>query len=373
MGHAGLTYIMVTLTLPSSGKVHFRDQNQPVSCHCRSVHSPDDPLLGVPLDPQKFDYDGLVRRNATIGSLWGRSMDAIAKALRKKSRSPHLSWFGAPEPHESGALHIHAVLAVNIGDEDLEPYRQGGRTRSRFIENLFSRSSVNATIGGKPTIFRWGSNVMAELTSNPLREVSIDYILKGTGSSPMTSTPTGLEDAKRAHLARMQAAAHRLIDLQLAAGEIKALTARRRHAKTVAGWTGNPLLKSQNWSTRGFDTRRKERAAHGRRNCSESATRGSGGTWRYLGRYARLPERRPVTSLPDSPQLKLPLQSPTALTPCAPASRQPWRRAVTPNWWWPWICIDGFRHGRPRIPVKLPHLSRTGHGKRRTFVSTKYG
>ena len=50
--------VFATLTAPGFGPVH----NQPDTgrCHCSARHADDDPILGTPLDPERYDYTGAV-------------------------------------------------------------------------------------------------------------------------------------------------------------------------------------------------------------------------------------------------------------------------------------------------------------------------
>ncbi|MFF1739253.1 replication initiator [Streptomyces mirabilis] len=111
--------VFATLTAPGFGPVH----NQPDTgrCHCGHTHSDDDPLLGTPLDPERYDYTGAVLWNAHAPALWARftthSRREIAKAagLTQRSLRHHatLSYAKVAEYQKRGQVHFHAVIRLD--------------------------------------------------------------------------------------------------------------------------------------------------------------------------------------------------------------------------------------------------------------------
>ncbi|MFE3856027.1 replication initiator [Streptomyces griseorubiginosus] len=111
--------VFVTLTAPGFGPVH----NQPDTgrCHCGQVHSDDDPLLGTPLDPERYDYTGAVLWNAHAPALWARFTTRlrreIAKAagLTQRALRDHatLSYAKVAEYQKRGQVHFHAVIRLD--------------------------------------------------------------------------------------------------------------------------------------------------------------------------------------------------------------------------------------------------------------------
>ncbi|MGW6395610.1 replication initiator [Streptomyces sp. NPDC055103] len=111
--------VFATLTAPGFGPVH----NQPDTgrCHCGHTHPDDDPLLGTPLDPERYDYAGAVLWNAHAPALWARFTThlrrEIAKAagLTQRSLRHHatLSYAKVAEYQKRGQVHFHAVIRLD--------------------------------------------------------------------------------------------------------------------------------------------------------------------------------------------------------------------------------------------------------------------
>ncbi|GAA2622936.1 hypothetical protein GCM10009863_41440 [Streptomyces axinellae] len=62
--------VFATFTAPSFGPVHNRPGNR--ACRCGRHHTPDEPALGTPLNPGRYDYETAVLWNAHAGMLWRR-------------------------------------------------------------------------------------------------------------------------------------------------------------------------------------------------------------------------------------------------------------------------------------------------------------
>ncbi|WP_284581947.1 replication initiator [Streptomyces sp. 2P-4] len=111
--------VFATLTAPGFGPVH----NQPDTgrCHCGHTHSDNDPLLGTPLDPDRYDYAGAVLWNAHAPALWARFTThlrrEIAKAagLTQRVLRDHatLSYAKVAEYQKRGQVHFHAVVRLD--------------------------------------------------------------------------------------------------------------------------------------------------------------------------------------------------------------------------------------------------------------------
>ncbi|WP_395292213.1 replication initiator [Kitasatospora hibisci] len=111
--------VFATLTAPGFGPVH----NQPDTgrCHCGHNHPDDDPLLGTPLNPDRYDYTGAVLWNAHAPSLWARFTThlrrEIAKAagLTQRTLRHHatLSYAKVAEYQKRGQVHFHAVIRLD--------------------------------------------------------------------------------------------------------------------------------------------------------------------------------------------------------------------------------------------------------------------
>ncbi|MFR9797797.1 replication initiator [Streptomyces sp. MS06] len=111
--------VFATLTAPGFGPVH----NQPDTsrCHCGHIHPDDDPLLGTPLDPDRYDYTGAVLWNAHAPALWARFTThlrrEIAKAAGLTQRDLRhyatLSYAKVAEYQKRGQVHFHAVIRLD--------------------------------------------------------------------------------------------------------------------------------------------------------------------------------------------------------------------------------------------------------------------
>ncbi|MYR89034.1 Replication initiation protein [Streptomyces sp. SID685] len=111
--------VFATLTAPGFGPVH----NQPDTghCHCGHTHPDDDPLLGTPLDPERYDYAGAVLWNAHAPALWARFTThlrrEIAKAagLTQRTLRHHAtpSYAKVAEYQKRGQVHFHAVIRLD--------------------------------------------------------------------------------------------------------------------------------------------------------------------------------------------------------------------------------------------------------------------
>ncbi|MGP2442914.1 replication initiator [Streptomyces sp. JW3] len=111
--------VFATLTAPGFGPVH--NQPETGSCHCGHTHPDDDPLLGTPLDPERYDYAGAVLWNAHAPALWARFTThlrrEIAKAAGLTQRALHnhatLSYAKVAEYQKRGQVHFHAVVRLD--------------------------------------------------------------------------------------------------------------------------------------------------------------------------------------------------------------------------------------------------------------------
>lgn len=127
------TAALVTLTAPSFGAVHSAGwhsgrpkPDRPRRCHpgrCGQVHSPDDRrVVGSPLDPDGYDYEGQVRWNESAGLLWSSFRHALTRALGSWADLAQVC--RVVEPQRRGATHFHIVVVVRSSPllgERLEP------------------------------------------------------------------------------------------------------------------------------------------------------------------------------------------------------------------------------------------------------------
>nr|WP_245985295.1 replication initiator [Streptomyces tateyamensis] len=111
--------VFATLTAPGFGPVHNQPGTTP--CTCGTRHADDDPLLGTPLNPQRYDYTGAVLWNAHAPALWARFTThlrrEIAKAagLTQRTLRHHatLSYAKVAEYQKRGQIHFHTVIRID--------------------------------------------------------------------------------------------------------------------------------------------------------------------------------------------------------------------------------------------------------------------
>jgi hypothetical protein len=111
--------VFATLTAPGFGPVH--SQPDAGHCHCCHTHPDDDPLLGTPIDPDRYDYAGAVLWNTHAPALSARFTThlrrEIAKAagLTQRVLRDHatLSYAKVAEYQKRGQVHFHAVIRLD--------------------------------------------------------------------------------------------------------------------------------------------------------------------------------------------------------------------------------------------------------------------
>ncbi|MBS2966419.1 replication initiation protein [Actinocrinis puniceicyclus] len=127
--------LFVTLTAPSFGPVHLgpAKSGHLRPCHprraghgpdCRTWHRPADPLIGTPLDPDTYDYQGHVLFNATAGRLWSRFTVDLRRHLAEHAGIPRdnlgdhmtVSYAKVAEYQARGVIHYHAIIRLDGPD-----------------------------------------------------------------------------------------------------------------------------------------------------------------------------------------------------------------------------------------------------------------
>ncbi|KJS58492.1 replication initiation protein [Streptomyces rubellomurinus] len=111
--------VFATFTAPSFGPVHNRPGSG--ACRCGTAHPADDPLLGSPLAPETYDYEGAVLWNAHAGKIWARFTihlrREIAKLAGLSQRAfkdvARISFGKVAEYQKRGAIHFHAVIRLD--------------------------------------------------------------------------------------------------------------------------------------------------------------------------------------------------------------------------------------------------------------------
>jgi hypothetical protein len=142
--------VFATLTAPSFGPVHNRPDNGP--CRCGTHHSDRDPLLGTPLDPDRYDYAHAVLWNNHAPELWRRFtiylFRVMAKAAglfqRELKERAKISFGKVAEYQRRGAVHFHAVIRIDgpDGPGSLPP----AWATTDFLERVIRAAARRATI-----------------------------------------------------------------------------------------------------------------------------------------------------------------------------------------------------------------------------------
>ncbi|WP_318201394.1 replication initiator [Streptomyces sp. SCL15-4] len=189
--------VFATFTAPSFGPVH----NRPTGgrCRCGRSHTEDDPALGTPLDPERYDYQAAVLWNAHAGALWGRFTTYLRQQIATRAgltRSAtrdclRVSYAKVAEYQRRGAVHFHAVIRLDGpgGAEDDPP---AWATTELLTDAIRSAARLAETPGpvidGRAYAFRFGD----QLDIRPIR--SADF----AGTSELSSRAVAAYIAKYA-------------------------------------------------------------------------------------------------------------------------------------------------------------------------------
>ncbi|GAA3891441.1 replication initiator protein RepSA [Saccharothrix violaceirubra] len=246
----------VTLTAPSFGPVHSVTRR----C-CRRRHRPDDPVIGTPLDPDRYDYVGAILWQAHAGKLWHRFTIALrrhlanAAGLRVRDFHARISYAKVAEYQRRGLVHFHAVIRLDGAtaefiDQAIHAAARAVRLRTRRPD-------------GTPFALVWGT----QLDVRPIGDTDVTlasyiakYATKGTGARDTPDRPIRSQrdvdhlDVGDHHRRMIQTAwnlgaLHRYMDLNL------------RKWAHMLGFRGHFLTKSKYYSTT-FTRIRDDRRAY---------------------------------------------------------------------------------------------------------------
>ncbi|MGW0209287.1 replication initiator [Streptomyces sp. NPDC003233] len=112
--------VFATFTAPSFGPVHNRPSDGR-NCRCGIRHDEQDPALGTPLDPDRYDYEAAVLWNAHAGALWRRFSIYLQREVAKRAGltqrafrdHARISFAKVAEYQKRGAVHFHAVIRLD--------------------------------------------------------------------------------------------------------------------------------------------------------------------------------------------------------------------------------------------------------------------
>ncbi|WNZ08687.1 replication initiator [Streptomyces sp. 11x1] len=189
--------VFATFTAPSFGPVH----NRPTGgrCRCGRAHLEDDPALGTPLDPDRYDYRAAVLWNAHAGALWARFTTYLRQQLASRAgitrtalrHSVKVSYAKVAEYQRRGAVHFHAVIRLD-GPEGAGDAPPPWATTELLTDAIRTAARLAETPGplldGRSFSFRFGK----QLDIRPIR--SADF----AGTSELSSRAVAAYIAKYA-------------------------------------------------------------------------------------------------------------------------------------------------------------------------------
>ncbi|GAA1199594.1 replication initiator [Kitasatospora gansuensis] len=157
--------VFATFTAPSFGPVH----NRPASgrCRCGIAHLADDPVLGSPLDPERYDYEAAVLWNAHAGKIWARFSIQLRREVAKRAGLTQrefrdfarISFGKVAEYQKRGAIHFHAVIRLDgpEGGSDLPPSWATAELLTDAIRAAAQRTSIpGPDLDGRAYVFGFG-------------------------------------------------------------------------------------------------------------------------------------------------------------------------------------------------------------------------
>ncbi|MEH0585603.1 replication initiation protein [Streptomyces sp. B21-106] len=189
--------VFATFTAPSFGSVHNRPGGG--RCRCGRLHPDDDPALGTPLNPERYDYRDAVLWNAHAGALWARFTTYLRQQLASRagigrSELRHclkVSYAKVAEYQRRGAVHFHAVIRLD-GPDGAEDDPPVWATTELLSDAIRSAARLAETLGpvldGRAHTFRFGEQLDIRLIR------SADF----TGPTDLTSRAVAAYIAKYA-------------------------------------------------------------------------------------------------------------------------------------------------------------------------------
>ncbi len=249
--------VFLTLTAPGFGSVHTASGVSP--CHaggvralcvhrrptaCSAAHGRRDELVGTPLCPDCYDYEGAVLQNASTPELWRRTMiyaqrqlaAVLGRTQADAGRMVRLSFCRVAEFQRRGVVHLHAVVRADGPDGSIPPVDAG----QLAISCLQAANAV--TVVHPKGSATWGSQVdvrVLEHGDERARRVAIyvaKYATKTASDDPCLDAPVhSLEDL--AHR-RLPDHPHRMVAAALELGRIPSSAASTLHSTRTDSGTG---------------------------------------------------------------------------------------------------------------------------------------
>ncbi|MEV8630719.1 replication initiator [Streptosporangium sp. NPDC051023] len=188
--------LFVTLTAPSFGTVHTRQEKNGtvLPCHarrdavacphgrvmsCTARHGADEGCLGEPLCPDCYDYAGSVLFNAMSPELWRRFTEALRRrvaklgglTLRELRDQVTISFAKVAEYQRRGVVHFHAVIRLDglDGPASAPPAWATADMLADAVRHAASAVAVTtpAAADESARVLRWGTQL-------DTREIAMD-------------------------------------------------------------------------------------------------------------------------------------------------------------------------------------------------------
>jgi hypothetical protein len=137
-----LTFL--TLTAPGSkafGKTHSRRTKwskkkrewSHYGCECGKWHNEGDEILGQPIDPESYDYEGAAAWNAASSRLFTITLQRLARMVygvdEKGKALGKLDYIRVAEFQRRGLIHYHCLVRADIDVRDFHALVRGGTRR----------------------------------------------------------------------------------------------------------------------------------------------------------------------------------------------------------------------------------------------------
>ncbi|MFP8882499.1 replication initiator protein RepSA [Streptomyces mangrovi] len=257
--------VFATLTAPSFGPVH----NRPASgrCRCGAAHGPDDPALGTPLDPDRYDYASAVLWNNHASELWRyftiylrRQLAKLAGITQAALRDACRISFGkVAEFQKRGAVHFHAIVRLDgpAGPDTAPPAWATVELLDTAIRQAASRVRLEVPPAGPfpARVLRWGAQVDVRPVGSDdgaeLDDAAVAaYVAKYATKAAETTGTVDRRIGELGELDRVELPAHtrRLIEACWTLGEHYPGRKLREWAHML-GFRGHFSTKSRRYST----------------------------------------------------------------------------------------------------------------------------
>lgn len=224
------TYALYWITLTPHGSKVFgcpshRATSPILKCPCTRPHNEDDPLIGTPLNPSRFNYTAAAQWNLNISRLWARTITLLRQQLKlPRSRYHEVQYLRVVEWQQRGLAHIHALIRIE---------------RNKDTTAALLSSIASASVKHSENTITWGkqSSIEAiEATDTSRAGYIAKYSSKHARDMTIDSKARGL------HYARIGAAVQREImpDKQLSE------KAKKRITQSI-GLRGSVITASHGW------------------------------------------------------------------------------------------------------------------------------